>query len=820
MYIRLTNFAKDQPSALMPALPGCALKTHFVRPGKLKTDCMYKIVVLGCFTTALMLTGMAQPMPLPSMEEIRAGMKKARTDTGNADGMLNLALSYVFRPGEEKSDLDSAMLWAKQAENINRTAKDKRIEAKSYFVYSNILREGGNAKAGHEFIERSLALYRTIDAPSDMGEALLEACNYYSGDDNEVIKKRRASYLQAMELFKQAGNKLREADALKNVGDFDNVLNEDRHLAMKELKEALAIYMSIGYQRLYGVYVTLADLCHVEGDYPNMVRYSELAVKYGESTGDTSLQMARIYNEAGAAYMQLENFKTAVAFEKKAIGVAIKYDNMEYYVPMIRTLCYPLVRLGRTNEAIQQIEDAEKIITNHKTPLADYQQASFLSTQLLVYAAAKQYDKAASFAKDYVRLLKKHPSTDFVYAFAGTLVGYFIKTHQGKEAETYADSLLHFSRTTNEKGMISMSYLMKSSADSAVGDLHGALTNYQLYKKTADSVFNEASSFQLAQFQVEFETEKKDNDIKVLQQQQVIQKVILERSRAANTIVVISVIVLALLLVMLYSRYRIKQRLNRQLEQKQQAINEKNGALEQLVSEKDTLLTEKDWLVKEIHHRVKNNLQIVISLLNAQAAFLENPSALSAIQESRERMEAIAIIHQKLYQSENNTLVHVYGYIYELVDNLQDSFSNARDIHFQLNIADIVLDISQSVPLGLILNEAITNAIKYAFPKGERGTVNISLQPTDGERVELRIADNGRGLPPGFDWKNSPSLGLQLINLLAEQLKGNLYMVNKDGLEIVLIFKPSWYTLPTMSEPRPDKQFADLAIPLPLYHTP
>ena len=251
----------------------------------------------------------------------------------------------------------------------------------------------------------------------------------------------------------------------------------------------------------------------------------------------------------------------------------------------------------------------------------------------------------------------------------------------------------------------------------------------------------------------------------------------------------------ALLLVLLYSRYQIKQRLHRQLEQKQQAINEKNTALEQLVGEKDTLIREKDWLVKEIHHRVKNNLQIVISLLNAQTEFLENPSARSAIQESRERMEAIAIIHQKLYQTENNTLVHVRAYIYDLVDNLQDSFANARDIRFQLNIADIVLDISQSIPLGLILNEAITNAIKYAYREGERGTVSISLQPTDTERIEVRIADNGKGLPPNFDWKNSPSLGLQLINLLAQQLNGELGFINKNGLEITLNFKPALYTL-------------------------
>src|ERR1700722_2392267 len=108
---------------------------------EVKSACMYKTIVVVCLMTALSLSGIAQPMPLPPMEEIRADMKKSHTDTGRADAMLNLALSYVFRPGEYKSDLDSARICTKQAEEINRQKQDKRIEAKTFFVYSNILRE-------------------------------------------------------------------------------------------------------------------------------------------------------------------------------------------------------------------------------------------------------------------------------------------------------------------------------------------------------------------------------------------------------------------------------------------------------------------------------------------------------------------------------------------------------------------------------------------------------------------------------------------------------------------------------------------------------
>lgn len=749
---------------------------------------MCKIISLISIMTALMLPGMAQVMRLPPLDEIRANLRKTHTDTGRADGMLNIALSYVFRPGEDKSDLDSAMLWAKEVERINVRLQDKRIAAKTYFVYSNIHRESGNPAAGHAAIERSLALYRTIDAPSDMGEALMEETNYFSGDDDAMVEKKKVSYGEALNLFRRAGNRLREADALKNLGDFDNVLGKDLRLSMKELKEALAIYTSIGFDQLYGVYITLANLCNEEGDYPNLLRYCELAVKYGERTGDTSLQMSRIYAETGKAYMQLNNFEKAINFEKKAISIGEKYDTLDYYIPMVRDLCHSLVRAGRGEEAIAVLRSIEKKISMRTRPLPDFQESAYLSTQILVYNGIKQYDKAGFYASQDVRILKKYPAANYVYLFSSPLVEYFIATQQGKEAERYADSLLRFARVTNVMQNVSRCYLIKSRADSAVGDLRGSLANYKLSKRMGDSVLNEASSFQLAQVQVEFETEKKDNDIKFLRQQQEIQKARLDHSRVTITIIIIGVAILTLLLAMLYSRYRIKQRLNNV---KDLLITQKDT----LIKEKDTLITEKDWLVKEIHHRVKNNLQIVISLLNAQTEFLENPMALSAIQASRERMEAIAMIHQKLYQAENNTRINVYGYVYDLVDNLQESFANARNILFKLSIADIVLDISQLVPLGLILNEAITNAIKYAYRKSERGTVNISLKTTSDHWIELRISDHGRGLPLGFDWRNSSSLGLQLINLLAQQLKGELRIISKNGLEIALRFKAARFAL-------------------------
>ncbi|HET7001074.1 MAG TPA: sensor histidine kinase, partial [Puia sp.] len=192
--------------------------------------------------------------------------------------------------------------------------------------------------------------------------------------------------------------------------------------------------------------------------------------------------------------------------------------------------------------------------------------------------------------------------------------------------------------------------------------------------------------------------------------------------------------------------------------------------------------------------RVKNNLQMVISLLNAQSEFLDHPSAVDAIRESRERMQAIAILHQKLYQADTSTRTNMRSYVNELVDNIRGSVADTERMEFQVDVApDIELDISQSVPLGLILNEGITNAIKYAYGENEKGSIQISLRYIGDRQLQLKIADHGKGLPEGLDIEHPHSLGLQLIRLFAEQLEGDPYLINKGGLEINLSFGTAEY---------------------------
>ena len=151
-------------------------------------------------------------------------------------------------------------------------------------------------------------------------------------------------------------------------------------------------------------------------------------------------------------------------------------------------------------------------------------------------------------------------------------------------------------------------------------------------------------------------------------------------------------------------------------------------------------------------------------------------------------MHAMSLIHQKLYQSNNLVSVDMSWYIYELVNYLKESFDMERKISYKLDTEHLELDVAQAVPLGLILNEAITNAIKYAFPDQQKGKVEISLKKSRDNTYQLIIADNGIGLPEGFEVENRDSLGMNLMVGLSDQLDGSFTIQNNNGLTVIITF--------------------------------
>jgi len=200
-------------------------------------------------------------------------------------------------------------------------------------------------------------------------------------------------------------------------------------------------------------------------------------------------------------------------------------------------------------------------------------------------------------------------------------------------------------------------------------------------------------------------------------------------------------------------------------------------------------LHEKEILLKEIHHRVKNNLQIIYSLLNLQSGYVRDAQSLNMFRECRNRVKSMAIIHEVLYQSKDLAKVNFADYIRSLVSNLNRVYgANSAAIEMKIDVGDVKLDIDTAIPCGLIINELVSNALKYAFPPGRGGQISIIFHPADTNKYELIVKDNGVGLPADVDIQNTETLGLQLVSTLTDQLRGRIEVSRSEGTEFKINF--------------------------------
>jgi two-component sensor histidine kinase len=205
-------------------------------------------------------------------------------------------------------------------------------------------------------------------------------------------------------------------------------------------------------------------------------------------------------------------------------------------------------------------------------------------------------------------------------------------------------------------------------------------------------------------------------------------------------------------------------------------------------------LKEKEVLLREIHHRVKNNMQVISSLLRLQAGRLEDETAKAIFQSCQDRIRSMSLVHEKLYMSENLSGINFSDYIQSLASRLfQINRVNPDLIRLKLDIEEVFFDLQTAIPCGLILNELMTNSLKYAFPNGRRGTVEISLTSRGDKTYRLMVKDDGIGFPQGADFENPQSFGLQIVKLLVDQLGGTVLLKRESGTTFEISFKDAVY---------------------------
>lgn len=236
------------------------------------------------------------------------------------------------------------------------------------------------------------------------------------------------------------------------------------------------------------------------------------------------------------------------------------------------------------------------------------------------------------------------------------------------------------------------------------------------------------------------------------------------------------------------SRFRDMMELRRLNADLQAEITERKRAEEQL----KVSLEEKEVLLHEVNHRVKNNMQVLSSMLNLQENYVKDKQTLEILKDIRTRVRTMGLVHEKLYQSQDLAKINFAEYISDLTVSLFRAYNinaNAVRLNFALD-DDILFDIKTAIPCGLILNELVSNSLKHAFPKDKEGEVHIELTKDDDSNVTLIVSNNGVDFPEDLDFRNTESLGLQLVNILTQQLNGTIELDKSGGTAFKITFKP------------------------------
>ena len=721
------------------------------------------------------------PEPVYDVGNLSEQLGKSKKDTARIRLLVQLANYNYYKGDQSPAKLKQSFGYITEAIRLSDSLHSDRWAYESYRMLGIYYIKSGDLKKGIGILKSVVNSAAQNKLPNEQALTILWLGNHLPFFENYYPEKILL-YRQAILLSRQAGNKKQEIIALKEIGDVH--LNEGKlDSAEMEFLQVVQMYKRIGYKNLHYTYDLLSALYRLRGDFTKSLSYAILCVKSMQATGDKRSaayfyrRLAYIYDELGDTEIAADWFRLAF-MEFKRIGAMEMYDSLK---DLIRVL----IKLNRAQAGLDLLLETRRDYNPGKPFDKSIVATAFGDS----YKALGHFDLAEKFYLEMITWQESLKQENFYLADSYKTIGtFYLEQKRYDRAAFYLNKALKLPKGIYTLSNIKDIELLLFRVDSTSGNYVSAIRHYQLHKALNDSIFNEARSKQIEELQVQYETEKKEQNIQLLLNKSLLQENELQRANVSRNVTFAGILLMLIIVVLGYNRYRLKQASNKKLKIQQREINQKNLSLQNLVHEKDALLEEKEWLLKEIHHRVKNNLQVVMSLLNSQSNFLESDAAVTAIRESKHRVQAISLIHQKLYQSDNVALIDMQTYIPELIHYLKDSFATRERIRFEDTIEPIKLDVTQAVPLGLVLNEAITNAIKYAFPNQENGIISITMKEISSNRYELIIGDNGIGLSEDFSFGKVKTLGMSLMRGLSKQLAGTFDLENQNGLKISITF--------------------------------
>lgn len=680
---------------------------------------------------------------------------------------------------------DYTIVYGKQTkiDSLTRVLAEASHDSTIYNAYLNLGHqwEAIDFDSAMVYYNNSIGIAEKNNWPSKKAKALINigfAYMYvqYSKDALEFL-------LEGLELYIEANDSTGIMNSYYNLGYFYGTF-EDFPKSIESFRKAEKFAIELNHEkRLAGIYNNLGLMYNYSGLYDKANTYNFKSLKLSEKIGDKSVGYTHL--NIGLNYSKEGNFEKSLEHHFKALAIFQESGEKRYIA-----LC--LKNIGddysdhNLDSAVQYFNKAYLIYLE----LKDLESISryFMVIGNINMEQNNTTDATVNYQKA-IDIFPEDGSRKLLFAIYSNIIDlnlYMIDSTNVNKPNLLNETI-NYAKKMNQIALELGSYIMEVESFeklyktyNKIGDSEQAIKYAIQYIIAKDSLFSEQKQKTVAELQTKYETEKKELEIQVLNSDNELVSARLTQNdlKRKKQVILIYVLIVGFILVIVF--LFIINKFYLQTKKANSKLITQNTIISKQKEEKEVLL-------KEIHHRVKNNLQIISSLLNLQTKNIEDESMLSAIADGQNRVKAMALIHQKLYQNSNISRINFKDYTSQLLNQIAGLYPELKDVKREVVAHDIELDIDTAIPIGLILSELITNAYKYAFTN-DKGSIVITLKQMEHDYI-LEVRDNGPGLPKDFDLSTATSIGLRLVRRLSQQLYGTSTYEYKDGSRFIITFK-------------------------------
>jgi len=615
--------------------------------------------------------------------------------------------------------------------------------------------------------------------------------NYYLGKAYKYYgnnQRNNQNYDSAIYFYRKAGNNFTACNDLKNAGEsfiYSGYVNK----TIGKTDEAIVDYI-LGIDLLKstdaGFWKGLAHdhvgfLFFKQGNYFKALQHYQLAIDEFSLLND-NLNIGNLYNKIGITYRKTKDRDKEEQAYLMSIEYLLKTDTTSNLGQAYNNLAELYIDNGRVEEALQMLEDAKYIFEKmgYTKGLCGYYSVLayfYLEKEPAEYTKVIDYmTKSIPIAEELgdLRLL-----ADATY-FLGQAYLYSNKPYKALKVLNKGYKIALNNQLEHER--LQISYILYE-AYKHIHNSKKSLDYLEIYTALNDSILNENKLKEFTQLDMSFKFKHKQISDSIQQLQKEQQLVFNHQQELQQQYYIkiilffaLGIVLLVAAFIYLYAKRNRKQAV---------LLNEKNTII-------NTSLDEKVLLLEEVHHRVKNNFQLVSSLLELQSKEIVDEKALKTISEGQNRVRAMALIHQKLYESDDIKNIDFKDYCTQLIEELTTNYGIDKTTVTEVKIENRNFDIDTAIPLGLILNELIINAFKYAFNNDAENKLSVSIKTHTNSNYILIVKDTGPGLPAEFNIAKTKSLGLRLVRRLAKQLYGTFEYSYDNGSTFSIIFKDTF----------------------------